>query len=117
MDDVTVELDDPLSFTDGNGDDDIKVSLKAFISRLTDLLNQVPEDHRDGAILRVRTTGSDYGDYSHVYIEAYYTRPKTATEIAEEQANKRAENERRRLAREAQERAALAILKAKYERS
>lgn len=104
---VTVKLEDaPVSYGEGNGDEEMEVGLVDMIERLQACLESVPREYRDSAKVRIWASG----DYASAYVEVNYTRPETDEEIAaKEEREKRYQLERERREREEFER-----LKKKY---
>ena|ERR1700731_4667405 len=96
-----------LSYSEGNGDEEIDVGLSLLIERLTAIRETVPADCRDTAVLHFSASG----DYAHGYVNVRYVRQETDAEMLARQRC----DEQYEAAREARERANFERLRAKYE--
>lgn len=103
---VKVELPDPLSYEDGDGDEEILVPIGKMIARLQAALDACPAEYKEQAVFRIWASG----DYACAYLSAYYKRPESD---GERQARERRDEERR-MSSEASDRATYERLKAKY---
>lgn len=90
--------------------DDFRVSLKYFIGKLQEILDEIPAEFRDSAVIEFDTTGSDY-EYSRGEMYVEYDRPETDEEVRqrEDDARKREEEKQQ------SERRQYETLKRKYE--
>lgn len=92
-----------------DGEDWPPENAKEFLTWFTAKLEQIPEEHRSNAVIKIDSSqGLD--DYCYARIIIQYTRPETEKDIAEREA----EIKRRKDVIESIERQQFEILKAKY---
>lgn len=104
---------DVFTYDEGEGNEEIIMSLDFFIERLVELRKIIPAGSRENARFHVRS----YNDYANVYTSIKYDRSETAGERQKRQA-KEAAAEARKVAhattQETRERSLLATLLTKY---
>ncbi len=89
--------------------------LVEFRDWLNKLISSVPSAHLADAKIQIEYERDPYDGGGWLRFSVFYTREQTPAEVAEEAAKEKAQAEAYARQREAQERAALAALKAKYE--
>lgn len=89
--------------------------LAEFQAWFEGILDEIPEEYRSTATIEFSSTGSYY-DSHYGSVEVTYRRPETDEEWAERKRDVLARLEQYRVQQEHRERAALAALKAKYEK-
>ena len=86
----------------------------SFMAALTEAERKIPPEFKASARVEIMATGGGYDESPEIEIEIYYCRPKTEEDRRRERAEHDAWLAKNRAETERRERAAYALLKAKY---